>query len=238
MASERSFEDRKQKALELKGAIESFTPAYDAEDAAFSVTALDAAITAATDANTAVDDAKQPWETAVVQRQDVVTTIMPLITQSLAYVASNTAWKSRYEAVKRAADKVRGFTKKKPKTPAPTEGTGDATEKKREQGQRGFMEIAEFFRQYISRLTALAGYAPASANISLASLNALKTELDGLNISIPDLSQVLADAVRDRQEAYNNETGLHFVFKGVKAAVKGQYGQRSPEFGQVSLLQW
>jgi hypothetical protein len=238
MASEESFEDRKNKALQLKGAVESFTPAYDPDDAAFAVTALDTAIETVEDANTAVDDAKQPWETAVAERQNAVGSIMPLVTQSLAYVSANTAWKSKFALVKRAADKVRGHSKRKRQTPPPTEGPGDAAEKKREQGQRGYMEIAEFFRQYISRLTKLAGYAPASANISLASLNALKTQLDGLNSSIPDLSETLADAIRDRQTAYNDETGLHFVFKGVKAAVKGQYGQKSPQFGQVTIIKW
>ena len=58
MASERSFEDRKQKALELKGVITSFTPAYVAEDAAFTEVALTAAIDAATAPNTAVDDGR------------------------------------------------------------------------------------------------------------------------------------------------------------------------------------
>lgn len=238
MASERSYEDRQQKALELKGAVDNFTPVYDPEDTAFSVASLDTAITAAATANTEVDDAKQPWENAVAARQAAVAQIMPLVTQSLAYVSSNTAWKSRFQSVKRAADKVRGHTKKKRATPPPTGGGSAAAEKKREQGQRGYMEIAEFFRQYISRLTALTGYAPSSADISLASLGTLKTALDGYNTSIPDLSQTLGDAIRDRQTAYDSETGLHFVFKGVKAAVKGQYGQKSPQFAQVTLIKW
>ena len=104
--------------------------------------------------------------------------------------------------------------------------------------QRSYSEIASFFAQYISRLTKLTGYAPASENITLTSLNALRTTFEGLNISIPDLSQDLADATRDRLQSYNKETGLHFVFNGVKKAVKAQYGQKSPEFGQVSLIKW
>lgn len=233
MASEQSFFDRKQKALTLKGAIDSFAPAYAPEDDAFSALSLDAAITAATDANTAHDDAKQPWENAVDERVALVKSLGPLITQSLAYVKSNTAWKAKFDNVKKAADKVRGV--RKPARPAVPEGT---TDKKREQGQRGYMEIAEFFRQYISRITALTGYAPTSTNISLASLGALRTQFDTLNETIPDLSQTLADAIGDRQKAYDDESGLHFVFKGVKNAVKAQYGQASNEYNQVKGITW
>lgn len=233
MASEQSFLDRKQKALTLKGAIDSFAPAYAPEDDTFSATGLGDAIAAVTAANTAHDDAMQPWENAVDERVALVKSIGPLVTQSLAYVKSNTAWKAKFDNVKKAADKVRGV--RKPPRPALPEGTSD---KKREQGQRGFMEIAEFFRQYISRLTALTGYAPTSASISLANLGALRTQFDALNESIPDLSQTLADAIGDRQTAYDDETGLHFVFKGVKDSVKAQYGQASQEFAQVKGIKW
>ena len=233
MASERSFQDRYQKGLSLKGAVESFTPAYDPDDAAFSVAGIDTALDAAEAANTAVDTAKMPYENAVNDREALVKSLGPLVTQSLAYVQSNTAWKSRAEAVKKAADKVRGHTRP-PKPPA----VPDPNAKKREQGQRGYVEIAEFLRQYIARITALTGYAPPSENISLASFGALKTQLTALNESIPDLSQTLADAIRDRQEIYDDESGLHFVFKGVKKAIKGQYGQSSPQWGQVSALAW
>ena len=233
MASEQSFLDRKQKALTLKGAVDSFAPAYAPQDATFSSASLEAAIDAATDANTAHDDAKQPWEIAVDERVALMKSLGPLITQSLAYVKSNTAWKARFESVKKAADKVRGHTKP-PKPPA----VPDPNAKKREQGQRGYVEIAEFFRQYLARITALTGYAPTSANISLASLGALRAQFDALNESIPDLSQTFSDAIGDRQLAYDDETGLHFVFKGVKNAVKAQYGQASQEYNQVKSLKW
>jgi hypothetical protein len=233
MASEQSFLDRKQKALTLKGAIDTFDPAYAPQDAAFSSASLQDAIDAVTDANTAHDDAKQPWETAVDERQALMKSLGPLVTQSLAYVKSVTAWKARYESVKKAADKVRGV--RKPALPALPENT---TEKKREQGQRGYVEIAEFFRQYIARITSLTGYAPTSANISLASLGALRTQFDALNESIPDLSQTFSDAIGDRQLAYDDVSGLHFVFKGVKDAVKAQYGQASNQYNQVKGIRW
>ena len=233
MASEKSFLDRLQKALSLKGAIETMTPAYAAEDEDFSLASLEAGIDAAEAANTAHDEAEQPWSNAVADRQALVKSLKPLVTQSLAYVQSKTVWKARFLQVKAAADKVRGVSK--PTKPAPPDGT---TNKKREQGQRGFMEIAAFFRQYLSRLTKLTGYAPSSENITLASLGALSTQFDALNESIPDLGQTLGDAIADRQKVYDKESGLHYVFLGVKTAVKAQYGQASSEFAQVKGMKW
>ena len=233
MASERSFLDRYQKGLTLKGAIETMTPVYDAEDDDFSLVSLDAALAAADDANTAHDEASQPWTNAVADRAALLKQLNPLVTQSLSYVKSNTAWKNRYLQVKAAADKVRGH--RKPPKPAPPDGTTDKT---REQGQRGYMEIAGFFRQYLSRLTKLTSYAPSSANITLASLTALSTQFDALNESIPNLEQTLSDAAGDRQRAFDKVSGLHYVFLGVKTAVKAQYGQSSQEYSQVKGIRW
>lgn len=233
MSSERSFIDRIQRAEEFATAVSALAPAYTPADARFSLAALRASIATAKAANQAVDEARPPYQDEVADRVAILKVITPLITQSLAYVKSNTAWAKRYDAIKDLADKVRGVTPPKVKASSP-----ESDKKERHRGERSFVEIAAHLKRYIARLEGLSGYAPPDVKISLASLTAHLTTLNELNQAIPAHAQTLADAIADRQEAYTGATGLKFVFTGVKTSVKGQYGQRSLPYQSISGIRW
>lgn len=234
MASERSFQDRYQRGTSLKNAVATFTPAYSPPDPKFTLAALGISLAAADAANLDVTEKRALYQDDVDDRQALVKSLSPLVTQSLAHVKSNTAWAKRYDAVKKAADKVRGIRPKPPKKSADPE----PDKKARESGERSYVEIAAFFKAYIARLTALAGYAPTDDAIKLPALEAAALQLDDLNQSVSTLSQDLADAIRDRADAYTGPAGLKFVFDGVKTSVKGQYGQSSPNTRAVSAMRW
>ena len=233
MPSEQSYHDRAQRSETLKAAVAAMSPAYAPADPAFTLAKLTTAIAAANAAGTALDEARPPYQDDVADRIALAKLIGPLVTQSLAYVKSNTAWAKRYDAVKTLADKVRGVhpPKAKPADPAPDK-------KERNRGEQSYVEIAAHLKRYIARLDGLAGFAPQDPKISLAALNGHLAALDGLNQSIPALSQTLADAITDRQEAYTGPGGLKFVFDGVKTSVKGQYGQSSNEYKSISGMRW
>jgi hypothetical protein len=233
MPSERSFIDRIQRAEELHTAVTAITPAYAPADARFSLAALSAGITAAKAANQAVDEALPPYQDEVTERAAIIKLINPLITQSLAYVKSNTAWAKRYDAVKDLADKVRGVTPPRVKASSP-----EPDKKTRNRGEQSYVEIAAHLKRYIARLEGLSGYAPPDAKISLATLTAHLTTLSELNQTLPAHAQTLADAIVDRQEAYTGATGLKFVFAGVKTSVKGQSGQSSLPFTSLRGRRW
>lgn len=233
MPSELTFSDRGQRADELCAAVSAMTPPYAPADARFSLAALRAAIAAAKAANVAVDEARPPYQDAASDRVALAKRFGPLVTQSLAYVKSNTAWAKRYDAVKDLADKLRGVpaSKAKPADPAPDK-------KERKRGEQSYVEIAAHLKRYIARLQGLSGFAPQDEKISIATLTGHWTMLDGYNQSLPVLSQVLADAIRDRQDAYTGPAGLKFVFDGVKTSVKGQYGQASVAYKSISGKKW
>ncbi len=233
MASEQSFSDRAQRADELSAAVAAMTPPYAPADARFSLAALNAAVGAAKAANTAVDEARPPYQDQTSDRAALLKLIGPLVTQSLAYVKSNTAWAKRYDAVKDLADKVRGISPPKGKVTDPV-----PDKKERSRGERSYVEIAAHLKRYISRLDGLAGFAPQDDRISIASLTDHWTLLNGFNDTLPALAQTLADAISDRQEAYTGPAGLKFVFDGVKTSVKGQYGQSSGAYKSISGKKW
>lgn len=233
MQSEKSFHDRVQRAEKLHIAVSAFVPAYQPADAAYSLAAFTATIARATTANAAVDTSRMPYQDKVADRAALVKTLGPLVTQSLAYVKSNTAWAKRFDAIKALADKVRGV-----RPPKAQKGDPATYKKTRNSGESSYVEIAAHLKRYIARLEALTGYAPPDAKISIAQLNAQHTTLTELNQSVPALAQTLADAIADRQESYNGPTGLKACFDGVKVSVKGQYGQTSPQYKSISGMRW
>lgn len=233
MASEQSFQDRVQRGHELAAAVSLLDPAYAPADELFSLAALTTSISTAETANENVETTRIPYQDPSTDRNALVKTIGPLATQALAYVKSNTAWENRHEAVKNAADKVRGVRApvEKPAEPEPDK-------KQRESGERSFVEIAGFLKSYITRLDGLTGYAPQDPKIATAAFTAIWTELDDFNKSIPAASQALADAISDRQDSFTGPTALKFVFDGVKGSVKGQYGQASLQYKAISGMGW
>lgn len=233
MQSEKSFHDRVQRAEKLHIAVSAFVPAYQPADAAYSLTAFTAAIGRASNANTAVDAARVPYQDKVADRAALVKSLGPLVTQSLAYVKSNTAWTKRFDAIKALADKVRGVKPPRPKAVDPA-----ADKKTRNSGESSYVEIAAHLKRYIARLEALTGYAPPDSKISIAQLTLQVTTLTELNQSVPALAQVLADAIADRQESYNGTSGLKACFDGVKVSIKGQYGQTSTPYKSISGMRW
>jgi hypothetical protein len=80
----------------------------------------------------------------------------------------------------------------------------------------------------------VAGYnTGVPADIGIASLAALSTQLDGLNQLVAGKEQALAAIRNPRREGYDGEDGLSAKMKAIKEAVKSQYGSASPEFQQV-----
>lgn len=233
MQSEKTFQDRVQRAEKLQISVASFQPGYQPADVVYSLASLTAAIGRASAANAAVDEARVPYQDQVADRAALVKTIGPLVTQSLAYVKSNSAWAKRFDAIKALADKVRGVT-----PPRPQKGDPAVDKKTRNSGEMSFVEIASHLKRYIARLEGLTGYAPPDAKITLASFSGHLTSLNELNQSIPTLAQTLADAVADRQESYIGTSGLKACFDGVKLSVKGQYGQTSPQYKSISSMRW
>jgi hypothetical protein len=222
-----------QKGRDLSAAITVLSPAYAPVDTKFTIANLNTAITTSETANADVAEKEIPYTDAVSDRYTLAKSIGPLVTQSLAYVKSNTAWANRYDAVKDAADKVRGIRPPKAKSEQP-----DPEAKKRESGEQSYDEIAGFLKTYIGRLEALVGYAPQDAKIGIAALSTAQGDLNDYNRSIPSDERILTDSISDRLLTFTGPAGLKFVFDGVKASVKGQYGQSSPEYKSVSGIGW
>ncbi len=238
--SERSFRDREGKALTLKNAIANFAPPFAPADPDLSVVNFTALVAQATTINDSVEGFSGTYTEDADTRVSLIKTMKTAVTQGLAYLQSNKAWKASFKAAKMAADKFRGISPPQPKAPPPPPpgGPTPAEEKKRNKGDQAFVELAAHFGKFIAACTGAAGYAPPAAEISLGTLNGLLSSLKGFNGSLSTLAVQLSKAQQQRQLLYYKEDGLADRFQAVKAAVKGQYGVAGANYGVVKGLKW
>ncbi len=238
--SERSFRDREGKSQDLGNALEGFTPAYAPADADLSIASFTALVGQAASLNDTVETLSGQYTTNADARATAILAIRAAVTQALSYLKSNKAWKSNCKAAKMAADKLRGVHPPKPKPPAPPVGGAPtpAETKKRNQGQQAFVELAAHLGQFIGVCAGCAGYAPPAPEITLPSLNGLISQLRSANEFLSTLEAQLTTAQQQRVILYYGGNGLAERFQLIKAAVKGQYGQASANYGTVKGMKW
>lgn len=239
--SEGSFRDRQGKAQSLRDATFGFTPTFATADTSLNATNFNTFIATVGAANTSVETLAINYTNNATTRVALVKSIRSAVTQALGYVKSNKAWANNFKAVKMAADKMRGVRPPSNTEPPPTPPPGEPVpppEKSRSKGEQAYVELAAHLGGFITAITACAGYAPTSADISLSTFNGLLSQFNGLNGFISSLASQLTTAREDRRRLYFDGDCLQTKFQSVKDAVKGQYGQNSSEYGTVKGIKW
>lgn len=229
---ENSFADRLQRGHSLHAVIVAATPVFAPADASLTAAAFATFLTSLATGNTAVADATADWRTAIATRADLVVTIKDRALRALNRVKSNRAWALQLPAVKAAAEKLRGYRQPKPKLPPDT--PAPAT---RQSGDQSFADIKQLLTSLNAALGKVAGYdTGAPVDITVASLTALATQLEGQNTLVAGREQALAAARASRRDAFDGETGLRNRMTAIKAAVASQYGTTSPTAKQAKAV--
>lgn len=101
--------------------------------------------------------------------------------------------------------------------------------------QQSFSNKVEHFSKMIETLSAEPAYLPNEADLQVATLNTLLTALRNTNTGVINAYTTLSNAriARD-QSLYDPTNGLVQVAKEVKMYVKSIFGATSPQFSQVS----
>ena len=240
--SERSYSDRQARAVVLKSAIAGFSPAYAPANADLGVMLFGSFVDSVATANDDVETAKTDWASAVTSRAADAKTAQKLTTQIISYVKSNAAWNQQLPRIKQLADKVRGITTRAKITPPPAPEPGEPAPppaKKRDRGDQSYADIATSFKALADAVGKLAGYTPPDSAISATNLATLATTLRTNNDSVAAKDTDLDGAQRARFAIFFTGEGcLQVKFQAVKNAVKGQYGQDSPQFAEVKGIRW
>lgn len=234
--TESSFADRLQRGRQLHAAIADFSPAFEPADPAIAPAALGEFLDELNAMNQAVTAAEADWKDSTTTRAALVTEIKSRALRAGARVKSNSAWKAQQPAVKAAADALRGYRPSAPKAAAdPAEPKSSPRSAKTDQS---YGDVKVLLDKLIAALMRVPGYdVSAPADIRIASLQALSTQLDGLNQMVAGKEQALSAMRSPRNAAYDQDLPGALCLKSrmlaAKAATKSQYGNASSQHGQI-----
>lgn len=229
--TESSFADRLQRGRSMKSAVSGFVPPFVPPDATLLPAAFDLFLDGLDTHNTGVAAAEADWKDDVADRIALVKDIKARALRTSARVKSNVDWKAQYPAVKAAAEALRGYRIPRPKAePQPQV----VLPKARQQGDQSFGDVKNLLDKLIAALGHVSGYdTGAPADLTIATLTALSTELDALNQVVATKEQALIAARVKRVTAYET---LKEKMKAIKEAAMSQYGSRSAQHSQVRAI--
>lgn len=230
--SESSYADRHARGQTMHDIIAEFTPAFAPTDANIAPTAFQSYLNGVEAANDAVSDAEATLKPLTDQRAADAEALRDKALRIKSFVSANVAWKKWLPAIKTAADAMRGYrVNKKPATtppggggePAPKAGIGART-------QRGYGDMEKLFGKLLIQVQKITGYtAPAASGLTVAELQAQDAAFVTLNDDTSEAEATLGEKQRERSSFYDGEGGLREKMKAIKAAVRAQYGNGSPE---------
>ena len=178
---------------------------------------------------------KAPWTVVVNDRQNLFADLRPLMTRIVNSFAASGAPKNAVDdakGLKRKVDGVRtkALAKDSPDTPD-DESQGNSV------SQRSYTQLVEHFDNLRELLDSSGTYAPNETELQLATLNTYSTALKGANTAVINATTPLSNAriARD-EELYADDTGLVDLAGLVKKYVKSLFGADSPQYGQLSAL--
>lgn len=218
--------------------VQGYGAKYDPTNPAIELTALQVRLTAA---QTGIDDvaaALAPWKTKVNERETSYEGLRKLVTRVVNSFAASGADKNAIEdakSIKRKIDgaRAKALPKDDPETPE-NESQGNSV------SQRSYTQTAEHFDDLIEFLTNNSTfYNPNEGDLTITALTARSTAMKNANTAVTTAATPLSNARITRNDIlYAENTGVVDLAQFVKKYVKSVYGADSPQFRQISGLEF
>ena len=174
---------------------------------------------------TAVQNSKGP----INEREILFKPVDKLVTRTLNYFESTNASAEIKKDAKGLADRFRGFGVKVDKLEDGSPDPDDVST-----SHRSYVQKADTFKQLIDLYASDANYAPNEADLTIATLTTLWTNMKSLNDNIGGILAPVETARIARNEAlYAKDTGMVDVALACKDYVQGLFGATSPEAKMV-----
>lgn len=105
--------------------------------------------------------------------------------------------------------------------------------------QQSYSSLVEHFATMITILSAEPTYLPNENDLKIATLNTLLTTLKNTNTGVINTYTTVSNSrVARDQSLYNNTNGLCVTAKEIKMYVKSVYGASSPQYKQISGIEF
>ena len=219
----------------------SYGTAYNPSKAALKVAAMQAQLNAAKNSITTINALTPAYKTSVAARVAAFKPLDKLITRVNNALKASDSTPEIDEAAKTIVRKLQGRR-------AVAKSTEQEKSTAKEEGNE-IVEISSSQMSYDNRLdnldklikllSSVAQYAPNEADLKIAALTAIYTDLKAKNQAVMNAEVPLSNARIARNDImYKDNTGLVDIAADAKTYIKSLYGATSPQYKQVSALRF
>lgn len=226
---------------ELISFVTAYGTAYNPSKAGIKLTALQTLSTNAKNAISAVNTARPVYSNAVAAREAAFEPLSKLITQVNNAVKATDTTQQVDESVKTLVRKIQGARATAKKT---EEEKAAATAEGKEINEISSSQMShdnrlDNFDKLIKLLTSISLYTPNEADLKVTALTNLYNDLKTKNTAVITATTQLSNARISRNNIlYKANTGLIDIALDTKAYIKSLYGATSPQYKQVSKLEF
>ena len=185
--------------------------------------------------------AKTTYDNAVNARQIAFKPVKPLATRIVNAIAASGASDLVIADARTINRKIQGSKANAAITPAPATPADTTTppDKTKSTSQQSFDSIIDHLAKLIQTVSQESSYTPNETDLQVVSLNSLLTNLQTVNTSAVNAFTNWSNKRIERDKIlYDIKTGLVEIALEVKQYVKSLFGASSPQFKQVSGIQF
>ncbi|NLV94425.1 MAG: hypothetical protein GX031_07755 [Candidatus Riflebacteria bacterium] len=206
--------------------------AYKPSKESLSLDALNDLLSKSKDTLKEVTNAKNLWDIAVNERQIAFAKLKPTATRIVNALDVTDASDQTVADAKSINKKIQGGRV----SAKPDEGEDKKTIST---SQQSYDNLVENFSKLIDLVSSEPSYTPNETELTVTSLHTYLSELNDANTKVINAYTVYSNAMISRNEVfYAKETGLVDTALEVKRYVKSVFGATSPQFKQVSGLEF
>ncbi len=226
---------------ELTSYATGYGTAYNPSKVSIKVPALQALSTSAKNAINAVNAAEPAYKNAVAAREAAFAPLSKLITRVMNALKATDTTVEVDASAKTLVRKIQGVRATAKKTEEEKKALAADGKEVVEisSSQMSYDSRLDNFDKLIKLLTSVALYAPNEADLKVAALTTLYTDLKAKNTAVVTATTPLSNARIARNDVlYKDVTGLYDIAIDVKTYVKSVFGATSPQYKQVSGLKF
>ena len=218
-----------------------YAAAYNPSKTSIKLAALQALSTNAKAAINTVSTVEPAYKNAVAAREAGFEPLSKLITRVMNALKATDTTEQVDESAKTLVRKIQGVRATAKKTEEEKKALAAEGKETKEisSSQMSYDSRLDNFDKLIKLLTSVTLYAPNEADLKVAALTALYTDLKAKNAAVLTATMPLSNARIYRNDVlYKDNTGLVDITVDVKTYIKSVFGATSPQYKQVSGLKF
>lgn len=224
--------------------LQTYGTNYTPSNANLAITYLQTTLTNAQTALTKVKNEYNNWKNATNTREIAFDPLKGLSTRLLNTLVAVGATEQTINDYKTLNAKVQGSRINKSEIHIASETTTDlantttaSVKKTVSVSQQSFDNIVEHYDKIIKLLASVPVYNPTEVDLKVTSLQTMLANLKTANTNAYSKTVAVSNARIARNKVlYDNPDALVTLAKSVKAYIKGKFGAKSPEYGQVKAI--